>query len=39
MTEDKKLDADKYLFEEDTKPVFRSMIVEGKIINDNIQKN
>lgn len=35
---DKKKTADELLFAED-KPVFRSMVVEGAILDDNIQKD
>lgn len=38
MNEQKKLDADEFIFEDD-KPVFRSMIAKDVILNDNIQKD
>ena len=41
MNEDKtkaEKTADDFLFAED-KPVFRSMVIEGAILDDNIQKN
>ena len=37
MTDNKKT-ADELLFEED-KPVFRSLVTEGVLLNDNIQKD
>ena len=35
MNEEKKLNADDYIFRKDEKPVFRSMIVPDKVIKDD----